>query len=128
MSAIELHFQAFNTLQILGLKVISIVLKCHSKSWEVWHACRFIMIKIFIVKFLPKLLVVHLIMIATVLLSSQYISAIQDLAAGHRELHRREVIEMDTPLTDQRDNSGNISGLQARLDRDSLQCPTGYFR
>lgn len=74
------------------------------------------------------LLIVHLIMIATVLLSSQYISAIQDLAQGHRELHRREVIEMDTPLPDHRDNIGNMSGLQARLDRDNMQCPSGYFR
>ena len=75
-----------------------------------------------------QLLIVHLIMIATVLLSSQYISAIQDLAQGHRELHRREVIEMDTPLPDHRDNIGNMSGLQARLDRDNMQCPSGYFR
>jgi len=73
------------------------------------------------------LLVVHLIMIATVLLSSRYITAIQALAAGHRELHRREVIEMDSPIFDHGE-LGNVSGLQARLDRDSIQCPLGYFR
>lgn len=76
------------------------------------------------------LLVVHLMMIATVLLSSQYITAIQAIADGHRELHRREVIEMDMPILDQQETLNNANGsfLQARLDRDNVQCPLGYFR
>jgi hypothetical protein len=69
-------------------------------------------------------------MIATVLLSSQYITAIQAIADGHRELHRREVIEMDMPILDQQETLNNANGsfLQARLDRDNVQCPLGYFR
>ena len=34
---------------------------------------------------------------------------------------------MDSPIFDHGE-LGNVSGLQARLDRDSIQCPLGYFR
>lgn len=75
------------------------------------------------------LLVVHLIMIATVLLSSQYIVAIQDIAQGHRELHRREVIEMDVPESlDVLERLTNATGLETRIEKDNIQCPLGYFR
>ena len=44
-----------------------------------------------------KLAIIHVIMIATIMISSQYVTALQALTQSHRDLVRRDVIEMDLP-------------------------------
>jgi len=70
------------------------------------------------------LAIIHLIMIATIMLSSQYITALTNLASHHQKgLHRRDVIEMDIP-----EIKANTSFMDQRIERESYQCPNGYFR
>ena len=58
------------------------------------------------------------------MLSSQYITALTNLASHHQKgLHRRDVIEMDIP-----EIKANTSFMDQRIERESYQCPIGYFR
>jgi hypothetical protein len=99
--------------------------KAKQNIWGKHHKCWYL------------LLIMHLIMIATVTLSSQYISALQKMTQGHRELHRREVVEMDaesSTLPTSTSSGGTLlygnttSPLESRLIKDKIQCPNGYFR
>lgn len=67
-------------------------------------------------------------MIATIMISSQYVSALQALTQGNRGLVRRDVIEMDLPNFEEEAEKNNATFLDQRLTRDSYQCPNGYFR
>jgi serine/threonine protein kinase len=69
------------------------------------------------------LALIHLIMIATIMLSSHYITALQNLARSNGRLVRRDVIEMEIP-----EMKSNSSFLDNRIERESYQCPVGYFR
>jgi serine/threonine protein kinase len=62
-------------------------------------------------------------MVATIMLSSHYITALQNLARGNGRLVRRDVIEMEIP-----ESKSNSSFLDNRIERESYQCPVGYFR
>lgn len=57
------------------------------------------------------------------MLSSHYITALQNLARGNGRLVRRDVIEMEIP-----ESKSNSSFLDNRIERESYQCPVGYFR
>jgi len=74
------------------------------------------------------LAIIHVIMIATIMLSSQYVTALQALTQSHRDLVRRDVIEMDLPDFEAQKEENNATFLDVRLSRDSYQCPNGYFR
>lgn len=67
-------------------------------------------------------------MIATIMISSQYVTALQALTQSHRDLVRRDVIEMDLPDFEAEAEQNNSTFLDMRLSRDSYQCPNGYFR
>lgn len=75
-----------------------------------------------------QLAIIHVIMIATIMISSQYVTALQALTQSHRDLVRRDVIEMDLPNFEAEAEQNNSTFLDMRLSRDSYQCPNGYFR
>ena len=64
-------------------------------------------------------------MIATIMLSSEYVTALQAMTQQHRDLVRRDVIEMGVQRNEQNTTQ---SFLDKRLNRESYQCPNGYFR